>query len=81
MSRSPCSGMLTGLCSWEQCLAPQVWALQLLCLLCASPLSKGFCKLKSYVTNHVSRAGTERAHLLDINGQIYQEQVRPKSLL
>ena len=53
MSRSPCSGMLTGLCSWEQCLAPQVGPLQLLCLLAVSPLFKGFCKLSTYVTIHV----------------------------
>ena len=80
MSRSPCSGMLTGLCSWEQCLALQVGALQLPCLLLAGPLSEGFCKLRDYVTNHIQRAGSERAYLLNINGQIYQEQVRQQSL-
>ena len=52
MSRSPCSGMLTGLCSSEQCLAPQVGPLHLR-LLAVSPQFKGFCKLSTYVTIHV----------------------------
>ena len=45
MSRSPYSEMLTGLCSWEQCLALQVGELQLSCLLSIGPLPKGFWKL------------------------------------
>ena len=40
------------------------------------PSAKGSCKLCFHLTHYVQHAGTERAHLLDINGQIYQEQVR-----